>query len=55
MSKLRAVSQAPVVHEGQGGTQHAYDALHPIRTEFAVGAAHRFLVVVYSGYLRQRR
>ena len=55
VSKLRAVSKAPVVYAEQVGAQHAYDALHSIRTEFAVDAVHRFLEVVYSGYLRKRR
>ena len=55
VAKLRAVSKAPVVYAEQAGAQHAYDALHSIRTEFAVDAVHRFLEFVYSGYLRQRR
>lgn len=55
VAKLRAASQAPVAYAEQVGAQHAYDALHSIRTEFAVDAVHRFLEVVYSAYLRQRR
>lgn len=54
VGKLREVSKAPVAYAEQVGAQHAYDALHSIRTEFAVDAVHRFLEIVYSGYLRQR-
>jgi acetyl esterase/lipase len=53
--KLRAVATRPVAYAEQVGAQHAYDALHSIRTEFAVDAVHRFLEFVYSGYLAARR
>lgn len=52
--KLRAVSRQPVAYAELQGAQHAFDALHSIRTEFAVDAVHRFLEVCYSDYLRGR-
>ena len=52
--KLRAVSRQPVAYAEFEGAQHAFDALHSIRTEFAVDAVHRFLEVCYSDYLRGR-
>lgn len=52
--RLRAVSRQPVAYAEFQGAQHAFDALHSIRTEFAVDAVHRFLEVCYSDYLRGR-
>ena len=48
------MSRQPVAYAEFQGAQHAFDALHSIRTEFAVDAVHRFLEVCYSDYLRGR-
>lgn len=52
--RLRTVSRQPVAYSELVGAQHAFDALHSIRTEFAVDAVHRFLELCYSDYLRRR-
>ncbi|TXH57677.1 MAG: alpha/beta hydrolase [Burkholderiaceae bacterium] len=53
--KLRAVATRPVVYAELAGAQHAFDALHSIRTEHAVDAVHRFLELCYSDHLRRRQ
>ncbi len=51
--KLRAASRQPVVYAELHGAQHAFDALHSIRTERAVDAVQRFLELCFSDYRRR--
>lgn len=51
--KLRAASRQPVVYAELFGAQHAFDALHSIRTERAVDAVQGFLELCFSDYRRR--
>ena len=41
--KLRETSQSPVVYVEMAGAEHAWDAVHSLRTEHTIDGIHRFL------------
>jgi acetyl esterase/lipase len=52
VEQLGEVSAAPVFYLELKGAQHAFDVFSSVRTRRVIRAAHRFLAVMHSRYLR---
>jgi acetyl esterase/lipase len=49
---LRATSRQPVVYAELPATQHAFELFRSLRSALAINGVERFLLVLYSRFLR---